>query len=607
MDIHEFFMGNAFDAHTYFGAHVTEQGVIFRTLAPTSPKIELLWEGGGWEPMPMTRVHDGGVFEITVPEAKPGEMYKYRIYPKNPGREVIDHCDPYGFGMELRPGTASVIRNLADYTFHDDAWMEKRGDHLHKPVNIYEVHLGSWMTNAGNENGWYTYEELAPKLIEYVKAHGYNYIECMPLSEHPADESWGYQNTGFFAPTSRYGTAAGLMAFVDLCHQAGIGVLLDFVPVHFAVDGFALNHYDGGESLYEYPDRESGYSEWGSCNFNHSRGEVRSFLQSNAAYWLGVFHFDGLRMDAISRLIYWGGDENRGTNPNSLHFLRIMNQGLRERFPDAMLIAEDSTNYPGVTKPVADGGLGFDYKWDMGWMHDTLDYFKQFPWVRREEYHKLTFSMMYFYNERYLNPLSHDENVHGKATVLQKMFGEYEQKFPQARALYMYMYAHPGKKLLFMGSEFGQLREWTEKQEQDWSVLHYPIHDAFQRYMTALNRLYLEEPALSGWDYDPAGFAWFDCHEEERCIYAIMRTDGAERILILLHLTDEGTATYSFTLENCASLEPLLHTDWEPFHGTLPENHAPILGDVTRRGTQFTLDLPPFCGFMLRVIPQKKA
>lgn len=606
MDIHQFFLGNSFDAHTYFGAHVTKDGVVFRTLAPNAKAVALIWEGGEWEPMPMTRIHDGGVYEITVPDALPGQMYKYRITPQNPDGETIDHCDPYGFGMELRPNNASIIRDLSSYTFHDSSWMKQRGDHRHKPVNIYEVHLGSWMTNPHDENGWYTYEEIAPKLVKYVRENGYNYIEFMPLSEHPADCSWGYQNTGFFSPTARYGTAHQLMQLVDICHQAGIGVIIDFVPVHFAVDGYALNHYDG-TTLYEYPEKEDTYSEWGSCNFIHARGEVCSFLQSNAFYWLDVFHFDGIRMDAVSRLIYWGGEEYRGTNPSSIQFLKRMNQGLHQRYPDAMLIAEDSTNYSGVTKPVEYGGLGFDYKWDMGWMNDTLNYFRQYPWERKNEYHKLTFSMMYFPNEYYLLPLSHDENVHGKATILQKMFGQYEQKFPQARALYLYMYAHPGKKLLFMGSELGQLREWTETQQQDFDILKFPIHDAFHHFMMELNRLYLTEPALYEGDYEADGFRWLDCHQEERCIYAIQRHAAhGEDLVILLHFSDEGTQHYTFTLPDCTALQPLLHTDWERFHGNTVEDTKPIVGEMTRNGCQFQIDLPPFSGILLKKIPQQK-
>ncbi|MBQ8688449.1 MAG: 1,4-alpha-glucan branching protein GlgB [Ruminococcus sp.] len=601
MDLYQFYLGAALDAYTYFGAQVQpEGGVFFRTLAPNAERVCLICEASDWQEIPMTMETGGGIYSCFVSDAKPGQMYKYRIYVKNSGVPYIDHCDPYGFGMELRPKNASIIRDLSTYTFHDAEWMAQRGSHHEKPVNIYEVHLGSWMKNPEDENGFYRYEEIAPKLVEYVKAHGYNYIEFMPLSEHPADCSWGYQNTGFFSPTSRYGDAEGLMQLVDLCHQNGIGVIMDYVPVHFAVDGYGLTNYDG-TPLYEYPDKETSHSEWGSCNFNHSRGEVCSFLASCANYWLTEYHFDGIRVDAVSRLIYWYGDPNAGVNPNSLNFLKSMNSHLRRLHPDVMLIAEDSTNYDGVTRPVEFGGLGFDYKWDMGWMNDTLDYFRAHPWSRKDIYHMLTFSMMYYYNERYLLPLSHDETVHGKATIVQKMFGDYEQKFPQARALYMYMYLHPGKKLNFMGNEFGQLREWTEEQEQDWDVLKYPMHDSFHQYMKQLCNLYLTEPALSAGDYRADGFRWIDCHQEEKCIYAFERRAGDARIIALFHFDDARTEQFSFTLEQGQSLTPLLHSEWDEFSGTLPKNTDDIPGTECENGHCYEVNLPPFCGAIYRV------
>ncbi|MBQ8514877.1 MAG: 1,4-alpha-glucan branching protein GlgB [Ruminococcus sp.] len=601
MDLHQFYLGTALEAYTYFGAHVQpEGGVLFRTLAPNAERVSLICESSGWNEIPMERETDGGIYRCWLADAEPGQMYKYRIYIKNADVPYIDHCDPYGFGMELRPKNASIIRDLKAYTFHDEAWMQQRGNHHEKPVNIYEVHLGSWMTNPDDENGYYRYEEIAPKLVEYVKEQGYNYIEFMPLSEHPADCSWGYQNTGFFSPTSRYGDARGLMELVDLCHQSGIGVIMDYVPVHFAVDGYGLANYDG-TFLYEYPEKEITRSEWGSCNFNHSRGEVCSFLASCANYWLTEFHFDGIRMDAVSRLIYWYGDPNSGVNPNSLNFLKSMNSHLRRLHPDVMLIAEDSTNYDGVTRPVEFGGLGFDYKWDMGWMNDTLDYFRAHPWSRKDIYHMLTFSMMYYYNERYLLPLSHDETVHGKATIVQKMFGDYEQKFPQARALYMYMYLHPGKKLNFMGNEIGQLREWTEEQEQDWSVLRYPMHDSFHQYMKQLCQLYMSEPALSAGDYRPDGFRWIDCHQEEKCIYAFERRAGEERILALFHFDDARTEDFTFTLEQGEIITPLLNSQWEKFSGTLKKDTADISGEASENGYTYHVQLPPFCGAVYKV------
>lgn len=579
MDIHQFFLGNAFDAHTYFGAHVTEQGVVFRTLAPNAAAVDLIWEGGDWEPIPMQRIHDGGVYELTVPEAVAGQMYKYRITPQNPDGDIIDHCDPYGFGMELRPNNASIIRDLSSYTFHDKKWLAQRGGHRKKPVNIYEVHLGSWRTNPNDSNGWYTYEEIAPKLVDYVKKAGYNYIEFMPLSEHPADCSWGYQNTGFFSPTSRYGTAHQLMQLVDTCHQAGIGVILDFVPVHFAVDGYALNHYDG-TTLYEYPEKEDNYSEWGSCNFIHARGEVCSFLQSCANYWLSVFHFDGLRMDAVSRLIYWGGDASRGINPASITFLKRMNQGLHQLHPDSMLIAEDSTNYEGVTCPVEYGGLGFDYKWDMGWMNDTLNYFRTPPDERVNHYHKLTFSMMYYYSEKYILPLSHDENVHGKATVIQKMYGDYDDKFPQARALYMYMYAHPGKKLNFMGSELAQFREWDEKREQDWDILKYPMHDGFMHFMKKLCNMYLEIPSLSRWDDAPEGFRWLDCDSALKRCYTMLRScDGGAPVAAVFNLSDRVQDGYVLNIGQGKRLKLLLDSTEDRYGGCAPHYPGSMTAD----------------------------
>ena len=526
MDFYGFYTGKIFDAYKYLGAHINrgENGkveeVVFRTFAPSASRISVIGEFNGWTETPMEKVHDGNFWEMISKEAKPGMMYKYRIYDR--AGNCIDHCDPYGYGMELRPNTASIIRDMDAYKFHDGKWMKKRSDHSELPLNVYELHFGSFRKPSEEPDAWYDYEEMADILLPYLKENGYNYLEIMPLNEYPCDESWGYQGTGFFSPTSRYGTADQLKYFVDRCHENDIGVILDFVPVHFAVDDYALANYDG-TALYEYPHSDVGDSEWGSRNFMHSRGEVRSFLQSAAEYWLNEYHIDGLRMDAISRAIYWQGMPERGVNSNAVEFLRYMNQGLKERHPSVILAAEDSTSFPGVTKPAEEGGLGFDYKWDMGWMNDTLDYFRTAPEYRTRNYHKLTFSMMYYYDERYLLPLSHDEVVHGKATILQKMYGDYEQKFPQARAFYMYMYAHPGKKLNFMGNEIGHFREWDEKREVDWNLLTFPAHQDFHRFMEELNHFYLEHPALSELDYDTEGFQWIECHAEEKCIYVFER------------------------------------------------------------------------------------
>ena len=565
MDFYGFYTGKIFDAYQYLGAHVEEKGVTFRTFAPAASRIALIGEFNDWQEWNMNRTYSGQFWECYAENARPGMMYKYRIYKQD--GSYVDHCDPYGYGMELRPNNASIIRDLSSYEFHDQKWMQKRSDCKNKPLNIYELHFGSFRKPSDKPDDWYTYTEMIDILIPYLKEFGYNYIEIMPLSEHPCDESWGYQNTGFFSPTSRYGTAEELMEFIDACHQNDIGVIMDFVPVHFAVDGYALANYDG-TALYEYPHHDVGISEWGSCNFMHSRGEVRSFLQSAANYWLSEYHADGIRMDAISRIIYWQGDPARGVNNNAVEFIREMNRGLKAIHPTAILSAEDSTSFPGVTKPAAEGGLGFDYKWDMGWMNDTLDYFRSAPVYRTRDYHKLTFSMMYYYNDAFLLPLSHDEVVHGKATILQKMYGDYDGKFPQARAFYMYMYAHPGKKLNFMGNEIGQLREWDEKREQDWFILKYPIHDAFHHFIKDLNEIYLEHTALSSMDYVNEGFQWLDCHQEERCIYAFERKSAEERILAIFNFSDQIQEDYVLVVPDSQKLELLIASDMEPYNGT---------------------------------------
>lgn len=595
MDIYEFYSGRSFDAYRELGAHVKKEvtgkktvvsGVEFVTYAPNALGVNVIGEFNDWNETVMERCYDGSFFKVFVPEARPGMMYKYKIYHRD--GSSMEHCDPYGFGMELRPAFASIIRDMDTYRFHDAKWMKNRSVCQGSPLNIYEVHLGSWRTKPvfdeqGNPltpeeiaesnrvaESWYTYKEIAPMLAEYVKEQGYNYVEFMPLSEHPSDQSWGYQNTGFFSPTSRYGTADDLKEMIDILHQHNIGTILDFVPVHFALDGYGLARYDG-TALYEYPSNDVGYSEWGSMNFIHSKGEVRSFLQSAANYWLSEYHFDGLRMDAISRIIYWMGDESRGVNDRAVDFIRNMNQGLKDRHPSIILCAEDSTDFKGTTKETKYGGLGFDYKWDMGWMNDTLNFFRTLPFVRGEHYHDLTFSMMYNYNERYLLPLSHDEVVHGKATIIQKMAGMYEEKFPQAKALYAYMYAHPGKKLNFMGNEIGQFREWDEKREQDWDLLKYPNHDSFHQYMKALNKIYMKEPALSAWDDDPNGFAWILCGKENDVVYIFQREVNEDKVIVVLNLSGLVYKNYHFNYENGDTMKVLINSDWNKFGGSTKE------------------------------------
>ncbi len=589
MDMQAFYTGHAFDAYEFFGAHTYFGGTHFAVWAPAAQYVQVVGEFGEYG---MHRTY-AGVWEADVNGADAGMAYQYRVTGAN-GR-CVDHCDPYGFAMKLRPDGRSIIAERPT-GFSDEAWMAARSKNYDKPLNIYEVHMGSWQQKE--DGSWYTYAELAELLPAYCQKYGYTHLELMPLAEHPFDGSWGYQTTGFFAPTSRYGTPDELAQFINACHKQGIGVILDFVPVHFAVDEYGLKEFDG-TPLYEYPAASVGQSEWGSCNFMHSRGEIRCFIQSCADYWLRVFHADGLRMDAVSRLIYWQGDPSRGVNGSTLEFLKGMNAGLQQRHPTAMLIAEDSTNFPKVTAPVEYGGLGFDYKWDLGWMNDTLDYFKKTPEERKHNLSKLTFSMMYAWNEHYILPFSHDENVHGKATIVQKMYGEYEGKFPQARALYLYMAIHPGKKLDFMGNEFAQLREWDESREQDWSVLKYPNHDSFRVFRKALNEAYLQNDGFWLREYDHAAFRWLDCAHPEKNACAIWRQGSEGGVLAAFNFGDTELTDYELTLPQKGKLTLLLDTDWTSFGGSTTK---PAKGKALPAADTLTLNLPPFSGVLYALI-----
>ncbi len=589
MDMQAFYTGHAFDAYEFFGAHSYFGGTHFAVWAPAAQYVQVVGEFGEYG---MHRTY-AGVWEADVNGADAGMAYQYRVTGAN-GR-CVDHCDPYGFAMKLRPDGRSIIAERPT-GFADEAWLAARSKNYDKPLNIYEVHMGSWQQKE--DGSWYTYAELAELLPAYCKKYGYTHLELMPLAEYPFDGSWGYQTTGFFAPTSRYGTPDELAQFINACHKQGIGVILDFVPVHFAVDEYGLKEFDG-TPLYEYPAASVGQSEWGSCNFMHSRGEIRCFIQSCADYWLRVFHADGLRMDAVSRLIYWQGDPNRGVNGSTLEFLKGMNAGLQQRHPTAILIAEDSTNFPKVTAPVEYGGLGFDYKWDLGWMNDTLDYFKKTPEERKHNLSKLTFSMMYAWNEHYILPFSHDENVHGKATIVQKMYGEYEGKFPQARALYLYMAIHPGKKLDFMGNEFAQLREWDESREQDWSVLKYPNHDSFRVFRKALNEAYLQNDGFWLREYDPAAFRWLDCAHPEKNACAIWRQGSEGGVLAAFNFGDTELTDYELTLPQKGKLTLLLDTDWTIFGGSTTK---PAKGKALPAADKLTLNLPPFSGVLYALI-----
>ena len=602
MNIQDFYIGKSFDAYEFFGAHKIGDKILFRVYAPNAAKVSLVGEFNDWQEEAMEQQHQSGIYSITSEKARVGMMYKYCIHTRD--GQVVYHCDPYGFAMELRPNTASYIVDLDEYKFNDDEWMNNRDKCYNKPLNIYEIHMGSWMTRKDKDinNGWYRYNEIADTLINYVKENGFTHIEIMPLCEHPVDCSWGYQNTGFFSPTSRYGTNRDLKELIDKCHRANVGVILDFVPVHFAVDDYGLAKFDGTE-LYEYPHRDVGASEWGTCNFIHSRGEVCSFLQSSANYWLKEYHFDGLRMDAISRAIYWQGNPARGVNSCAINFIRNMNDGLHKLHPTAMIIAEDSTAYPKVTAPVEYNGLGFDYKWDLGWMNDTLEYFKIPPKERPNHYYKLTFSMEYFYNELFLLPFSHDEVVHGKATIIQKMWGDYDDKFKQCRALYMYMYTHPGKKLNFMGNEIAQFREWDEKREQDWQLIKMPLHDAFNKYIKRLNEGYDNYEALYENEYDSSYFKWLEVNAPEKSVYIYERGRDDHRIIVALNFSDNEYAPFTFKVEEELRLREIVNSDSDIYGGST----WGVRSDVTTTKEDdnlynLSINLKPFSGIIYEVV-----
>lgn len=596
MDLQEFYNGNEWFAYRYFGARMEAEGVRFTVYAPRAKKVTLIGEFNCWYDMEMRNIGRGGVYYAVVKDAKPGQMYKYRIHHHD--GTVTDKADPYGFGMELRPCSASIIRDMGSYAFTDIDWMKHRQKNYDIPMHIYELHFGTWRENGGT---WYRYEELAEILIPYLKKMGYTHVEIMPLSEYPLDESWGYQSTGFYAPTARYGDCDGLKEFVNQCHLAGIGVILDFVMVHFAVDDYGLNNFDGAP-LYEMPFGDVEKSEWGSYQFAHGKGEVASFLKSCANYWLAEYHFDGLRMDAISNMIYWGGQKERGVNEDALRFVQSLNEGLHNLHPAAMLIAEDSTSYLKVTAPVAYEGLGFDYKWDLGWMHDTLQFFRLSPEERRNHYQDILFSMHYFYNELYILALSHDEVVHGKGTILDKMYGTYEEKFAQCRAMFLYMMTHPGKKLNFMGNEIGQFREWAEYRPQDFDELEkFPMHQMFKRFCRDLNLVYRSHPALYEGEYNRDCFSYVIADKQQDLVYAYTRNAGNEQILAVFNFSDRMYHGYEVWIQGNHMLKELVNSASEIYGGQV--NTGAVHGvEIPVRSGVCRMDLEPYSGRLFQVL-----
>lgn len=563
-----FHEGQCIDAYRLFGAHFTVenhvQGVRFTVYAPHAVRMWLVGSFTDWDTnrIVMNRTDDAGIWEVFVPGLKEWECYRYIIedYKGN----LLYKSDPYAFYSETNPGTASKLFDIDRLKWSDLWWERERNSGFNEPVSIYEVYAGGWKKNGEHP---FTYKDLERELIPYVKEMGYTHIELMPLNEYPFDGSWGYQATGYFSVTSRYGNPEEFASFVNACHHNGIGVIMDIVPVHFVKDSHGLRYFDG-MALYEYGDSENAESQWGTMNFNLWSEEVRSFLMSAAAFWLDVYHIDGLRVDAVSNIIYWGGNKNRGENQGALHFIKRMNYILKEAYPGVMMIAEDSSDYPKVTASTLDGGLGFDYKWDLGWMNDTLKYYGTDPFFRHFDHHKITFSMAYFYSERFILPFSHDENVHGKKTIVDRMWGTYEQKFSQVRNLYAYMYAHPGKKLNFMGNEIATIREFDEKKELDWFLLKYPIHDAFHHFIKDLNHIYRSHPCMYENDYvQNNGFKWIDADNWKDSVYCFYRYDEKECIVVVLNCRENGYENYEISVPFAGKYVEILNTEDTKYAG----------------------------------------
>jgi 1,4-alpha-glucan branching enzyme len=618
--------GTHMQVYRKLGAHLTEingvNGVYFAVWAPSAERVSVVGDFNRWDGRchPMRFHPDTGVWELFIPNLGEGTLYKYEIRTRYQGY-MVTKTDPVGFFTELRPKNASIVWNIDKHHWGDADWMAQRAERQAKnaPVNIYEVHLGSWKLKNGWE--WFTYKEMAEELVPYVKEMGYTHIELLPVAEHPFDGSWGYQVTGYYAPTSRFGTPDDFQAFVDACHQAGIGVILDWVPAHFPTDEHGLNFFDGTH-LYEHADpRQGAHPDWGTLIFNFGRNEVRQFLISNALFWLEKYHIDGLRVDAVASMLYldfsrkagewvpnrYGGRENL----EAIEFIRAFNERVHEAYPDVLTIAEESTAWPGVTRPVEDGGLGFDMKWNMGWMHDTLEYIKNEPIHRAYHHGMLTFSLLYAFSEHFLLPFSHDEVVHLKRSMLDKMPGDLWQRFANLRLLFGYQYGHPGKKLNFMGAEFGQWREWSEARSLDWELVETEAadgrHAKLQQYVAALNHLYKNEAALHENDDSWEGFTWIDFQNNLLSVLAFARhaPQKGETVLVVCNFTPVVRPNYRLGVLEAGSYQEILNSDADIYGGSNVLNPEPLQTSPTAWYDQphsIELTLPPLGAVFLKKV-----
>lgn len=596
LDIYLFHKGEHLKAYNYMGAHFKDNGVIFRVWAPKAREISVVGDFNGWngDTNKMKKINDEGIWELYVENANKNDLYKYRVIQEN-GAEVYK-ADPYAFYSEKRPKTASIVYDIPEFKWSDTRWTNKRKKDLGKPINIYEVHLGSWKLD---ENGqWLNYRDIAPQLCEYVKELGYTHIEIMPINEYPLDASWGYQATGYYSVTSRYGTPEDFMFFINYMHRHSIGVILDWVPGHFCKDIHGLAMFDGTPT-YEYADERIGQNrEWGTSNFDLSRYEVQSFLISNVSYWFDVFHIDGIRIDAVANMLYlpddvknmYGGNENLA----AVDFFKKFNSIIKKDYPDCLIIGEDSTAWPDVTREVVDGGLGFDEKWNMGWMNDTLKYFEVDPLYRKDHHGRLTFSFMYAFSENYVLPLSHDEVVHGKKSILNKMPGFLQAQMANVRNLYSYQIFHPGKKLNFMGNEFAQGLEWRFYEQLEWGLLEKKENKEMLDYVKALNKFYLKERILWKDTYDT--FEWIEHENHDGNMLSFLRKspNNDEYIIGIFNFSGIGKKKYRVGVPENKIYYILLNSDDKKYGGTgftERKRYSSIEGEWNYRSQYIEIDI----------------
>jgi 1,4-alpha-glucan branching enzyme len=620
-DVHLFSEGTHYRLYEKLGAHASEEdgvkGTHFALWAPNATAVAVIGDFNSWDASkhPMVFSAQSGLWTCFIPKLADGTIYKYYVQGHN--GYAAEKCDPMGFAAEMRPKTASVVWNLDKYTWSDAKWQDQKmkANATDAPISIYEVHLGSWARVPDDGNRWLTYREMAETLVPYVVKMGFTHVEVMPVSEHPLDASWGYQTTGYFATTSRFGTPEDFMHLVDTFHQAGIGVIVDWVPAHFPKDGHALGLFDGTH-LYEHADpRQGEHQEWGTYVFNYGRYEVRNFLLSNAMFWFDRYHIDGLRVDAVASMLYldyarkdgewlpnrYGGRENI----EAIEFLRMLNEKVYAEYPAAMMIAEESTAWPLVTRPTYVGGLGFGFKWDMGWMNDTLQYMQLDPVHRKYHHDKLTFRSLYCFSENYILPLSHDEVVHLKHSLASKMPGDAWQKMANLRLLYGFQWTSPGKKLLFMGGEIGQWIEWNCDQSLDWHLLEYPNHSGIEKWVCDLNAVYKNEPAMHENDCQPNGFEWVDCQDNEQSIICFLRkgNDPADTILVACNFTPLPRYDYRIGVPHGGFWHEILNSDAMQYGGSGIGNMGGIHADEWwhhGRHHSVSIVIPPLSVVMFR-------